>query len=264
MNSAVKALIKKDLRAVTDDRRMFSALLILPLIMTVLLPAVFVLIICLGSDSGDVRELLELLPSAVSGEDIRPAALNIALNYIIPAFFLMIPIMTSSVTAAGSFVGEKEKHTLETLLYCPLSLSSIFRAKVAASFFLSMLISFISFAVMIVTVWGLSAALAGFSPVLSFNWAVIMLLLSPALSLIAVTLIVRVSAKAVSVEESQQRAVFMILPLILIVAGQFAGIMLLDTAVLLAAGAVCAALAWILLKRAVRKFTYETLLRRQS
>ena len=127
-----------------------------------------------------------------------------------------------------------------------------------------MLISFISFAVMIVTVWGLSAALAGFSPVLSFNWAVIMLLLSPALSLIAVTLIVRVSAKAVSVEESQQRAVFMILPLILIVAGQFAGIMLLDTAVLLAAGAVCAALSWILLKSAVRKFTYETLLRRQS
>ena len=107
MNSAVKALIKKDLRAVTDDRRMFSALLILPLIMTVLLPAVFVLIICLGSDSGDVRELLELLPSAVSGEDIRPAALNIALNYIIPAFFLMIPIMTSSVTAARSIVGEK-------------------------------------------------------------------------------------------------------------------------------------------------------------
>ena len=90
------------------------------------------------------------------------------------------------------------------------------------------------------------------------------MLLSPALSLIAVTLIVRVSAKAVSVEESQQRAVFMILPLILIIAGQFAGIMLLDTAVLLAAGAVCAALAWILLKRAVRKFTYETLLRRQS
>ena len=68
MNSAVKALIKKDLRAVTDDRRMFSALLILPLIMTVLLPAVFVLIICMGSDSGDVRELLELLPSAVSGK----------------------------------------------------------------------------------------------------------------------------------------------------------------------------------------------------
>ena len=40
------------------------------------------------------------------------------------------------------------------------------------------------------------------------NWLVILLLLSPAVSLIAVTLIVRGSARARSVEESQQSAVF--------------------------------------------------------
>ncbi|HIW21560.1 MAG TPA: ABC transporter permease subunit [Candidatus Dorea intestinavium] len=55
----------------------------------------------------------------------------------------------ASIMAAGSFVGEKEKRTLETLLYSPLSITKIFQAKVLASFLLSMFISFISFVFLI-------------------------------------------------------------------------------------------------------------------
>ena len=44
------------------------------------------------------------------------------------------------------------------------------------------------------------------------SWLIILLLVSPAISLIAVTLIVRGSAKAQSVEESQQSAVFLVIP----------------------------------------------------
>ena len=90
-----------------------------------------------------------------------------------------------------------------------------------------------------------------------------MLLVSPGVSLIAVTLIVRVSAKAKSVEDAQQGAVFLILPVILLVAGQFSGILLVNAWVLLALGLACAALAAILLKRAAGSFTYEALLGRE-
>ena len=93
------------------------------------------------------------------------------------------------------------------------------------------------------------------------NWLVILLLLSPAISLIAVTLIVRGSAKAQSVEESQQGAVFLIIPVLLLVVGQFAGVMLLNVWILLGLSAVCAILAWVLLQKAVRGFTYEMLLK---
>ena len=93
------------------------------------------------------------------------------------------------------------------------------------------------------------------------TWLIVLLLVAPALSLIAVTLIVRGSAKARSVMESQQSAVFLILPLVLLVAGQFTGVLLLSPWVLLALGAVCALLAWLLLKKCVGRFTYETLLK---
>lgn len=94
----------------------------------------------------------------------------------------------------------------------------------------------------------------------SVSWLVVMLLLSPAISLIAVTLIVRGSAKAQSVEESQQAAVFLIIPLILLIAGQFTGVLLMNVWILLGLGAVCAILAWVLLQKSMGRFTYEKLL----
>lgn len=93
------------------------------------------------------------------------------------------------------------------------------------------------------------------------GWSVVLFLLSPAVSLIAVTLIVRNSAKAQSVEESQQSAVFLIIPVILVVVGQFAGVMLLNVWILLGLSVLCALLAWVLLQRAVKRFMYETLLK---
>ena len=75
--------------------------------------------------------------------------LGLVLNKIMPAFFLLIPVMASSVMAANSFVGEKEKHTLETLLYSPLSLKQLFQSQMLAGFSVGMLVSYISFAAMI-------------------------------------------------------------------------------------------------------------------
>ena len=87
-----------------------------------------------------------------------------------------------------------------------------------------------------------------------------MLLLAPAISLIAITLIVRVSAKSQSMEEAQQKAVFLILPLILLIVAQFTGLVLLDPLLLLILGALLALLAFFLLKRALGRLSYERLL----
>lgn len=88
-----------------------------------------------------------------------------------------------------------------------------------------------------------------------------MLLVSPAISLIAVTLIVKGSAKAKSVEESQQAAVYLIIPILLLIVGQFSGILLLNLWILLGLGGLCVVLAGLLLKKSMGRFTYEMLLK---
>ena len=261
MNYAMLALIKKDFSGITSNRRLMLPVVLVPLILTVLLPSVFLLAIQFAPEDPDILKMLELLPAEMRSDSVTQTAAGMILNYIMPAFFLMIPIMTSSIMAAGSFVGEKEKHTLETLLCCPLTLRQIFCAKVFASFLLSMFASLLSFLVMILVLGLESFFLMGTLLLPGANWILVILLISPAISLIAITLIVKGSAKAQSVEESQQSAVFLILPVILLVAGQFSGLMLLRFPILLIVGILCALLAWVLLKKAMKRFTYELLLK---
>ena len=124
---------------------MFTTLMITPLILTTVLPSIFLCTIHFVPDDPDIQNFLKLLPKQAHSETIEQTLAQMLLNYMLPLFFLIIPIMAASIMAASSFVGEKEKHTLETLLYCPLSVKDIFRAKVLASFALSMLVSLISF-----------------------------------------------------------------------------------------------------------------------
>ena len=262
MKKAMRAIIKKDLKGITANKRLFSTLLIVPLVLTIVMPTIFILVIhFVPEETDDFQQLLKMVPMAKQTGDFSLTVIGLILNYILPVFFLMIPIMTASIMAASSFVGEKEKHTLETLLYCPLTLKQVFRSKVFASFLLSMIVSFFSFFTMLIVLEAEILFFTGNLVLPDVNWLVIMLLISPAISLIAITLIVRGSAKAQSVEESQQGAVFLILPIILLVVGQFTGILLISFWILLGLGIVCALLAWLLLKKSMGRFTYEMLLR---
>lgn len=262
MKSAIYAIIRKDIRSVTSNRQLFLPILLVPLIMIVVLPTIFVVTVrFVPEEAGDLDALLSLLPVSALDGGAEQALIQIILNNILPVFFLIIPIMTSSVMAAGSFVGEKEKHTLETLLYCPLPLGRIFYAKIMASFLMSMMVSLLSFAVMLAFMETELFILFGALTVPSLNWLIMLFLLSPAVSLIAITLIVRGSAKAQTMEESQQKAVFLILPLILLIVGQFSGVLLVSGWLLLILALACGAAAWFLMRGCRKRFTCESLLK---
>lgn len=260
MNQAMIGIIKKDFRSITANRRLFVSLLVVPLCLIIVMPSIFMLTAHMAPNDSDLQAMLELVPQSSWSASPEQTLMDLVFNYILPVFFLMIPIMASSIMAASSFVGEKEKHTLETLLYAPLTLNQIFRSKVMASFLLSMLVSLLSFVSMILVVETEAFFLMGVLLIPKLNWLIILLLLSPGVSMIAVTLIVRVSAKAQSMEESQQSAVFLILPLVLLIAGQFSGVMLLSPLLLLALSLVCGVIAWLLLKKSMKRFSYELLL----
>ncbi len=85
--------------------------------------------------------------------------------------------------------------------------------------------------------------------------------LVPAITLISITLIVKGSAKAQTMEEAQQKSAFLILPLIVFMIGQFTGLFLINTWVVLIFGLVLGAAAIALLQGSMRSFTYEMLLK---
>ena len=262
MKNAVKAIVLKDIRGITANRQLLIMILLVPFVLAVVLPSAFVLVMhFVPEEMEELGALLDMIPNLPGQGPDKLNLLNLMINYLIPPlFFLIIPIMASTVMAASAFVGEKEKQTLETLLYSPLSLKEIFRAKVLAAFTLGMLVSALSFVAMFVAVGLLTRLLMGISLWPNLNWLATMLLVAPAFSLISITLIVRLSAKSKSVMEAQQAGGFMVLPLVALAAGQFAGVLILNFWVLLALGFLALCLGLFLLNRAMNRFSYEKLL----
>ena len=256
-----RALIEKDMVYFLSNKRLTAVLFIVPAVMTIFLPSVFMLITLLTPQaSADFQELLRLLPVGLMQGDTRISLVKFLLDNILPVFFLILPIMASSVMAASSFVGEKEKRTLETLFYSPLTIGQIFAAKIVASFIVSMLVSAFSFLAMIIVVEAEVWFLAKTFVMPGLSWPIVIFLLAPALSFISIIITIRGSAKAQTVEESQQRSALLVLPIVLLAAGQFTGLMMLNPLILLMVSVVVIAIAYITLGAASRGFKYETLL----
>ena len=256
MNVGQFALIKKDIRGITSNKQIFAVLLIVPIVLTIVLPSIFVIVLTQAPDAAsDFQKLLDMLPVPDGEYSQQQRILGLILNNIMPPFFLIIPIMASSVMAASSFVGEKEKHTLETLLYSPLSLGQLFQSKILAGLSVGMMISYSSFAAMLLVMELEFFFLTGNLLLPAASWLAIMLLIAPAISLVAI------AAKARTIEEAQQRAVFLIFPILALLIGQFTGIILISAGLLWGVGIVLAALAILLVKEAAGNFTYEKLLK---
>ena len=262
MNAQQLALIKKDIRGITSNQPVLMVMLMVPLALSIVLPSIFLFVAVLVPDSAsDFQKLLEMLPVSAGEHNQEQMILGLVLNKIMPAFFLIIPIMASSVMAASSFVGEKEKHTLETLLYSPLSLKQLFQSKILAGFSVGMIVSYISFAAMMLVLEIEMLFLTGNMLLPDFSWLIILLLIAPAVSLVAIAVTVRGSAKAQTMEEAQQRAVFLIFPILALIIGQFTGVILVNSWLLLGLGIILAIIDVLLMKGAAGKFTYEKLLK---
>lgn len=261
MNTRQLALIKKDIRSITANKQVLTAMLLVPIVLTIVLPSVFVIGAVVAPDSiSDFQVLLDMLPITTE-ESEQQIILGLLLNKIMPVFFLMIPIMSSSVMAANSFVGEKEKRTLETLLYSPLSLKQLFQSKILAGFITGMSVSCLAFIAMILTVEIEMLILTGNVVIPDASWLVILLLIAPTISLAGIAITVRGSAKAQTIEEAQQKAVFLIFPLLALIIGQFGGILLINVWLLLVLGVVLVVADVLLMRGVASKFTYENLLK---
>ena len=262
MNAQQLALIKKDIRSMISNKQVLMVMLMVPLALSIVLPSIIVFVTVLVPDSvSDFQKLLEMLPVPAGEYNQEQMILWLMLNKVMPAFFLIIPVMASSVMAASSFVGEKEKHTLETLLYSPLSLKQLFQSKILAGFSVGMMVSYISFAAMMLVLEIEMLFLIGSGMMPDISWLIIMLFIAPAISLVAIAVTVRGSAKAQTMEEAQQRAVFLIFPILALVIGQFTGVILVNSVLLLGLGIVLAVLDVLLMRGASRRFTYEKLLK---
>lgn len=254
------ALIRKDFAEIWSQKMVRSSLFILPLMMSFGLPLFFLLITALAPlEEIDIGPFRTLLGSMLPQTGARGQMFYVFTNLICPMLFVMIPLMTSSVSASCTFVGEKERGTMETLLLSPLSVRKLFQAKVAGCALLAGMITLISFAVFFI-IMVIGCILTGAPFFFNLNWFILVFLMSPALMVLGVVFMVMVSGRSKTTVEAMQVSGYIIFPIMLLFVGQISGLFVLEWWMLLAATAVIAAVDLLLLNRGFAKFTAEKLL----
>jgi ABC-type Na+ efflux pump permease subunit len=236
---------------------------IVPIVLTIIIPlAILIGANFIGNDSSMLTKLaplLKRLPFEYSTYNPAQLLTKVVINFMFPSYFLIIPIMCSGVIGASSFVGEKEHKTLESLLYTPISMEQLLRAKILGVFIPSYIITVISFVFLsiIFNIGGIAYFGGLIFP--DIKWLIIILWISPGINLLSLVFTVMVSAKSESFQEAQQVSGFLVIPIVLVLVGQMTGILLLNSFIMFIVGCVFFLIDYMLIKKISAKFIPEKL-----
>ena len=265
-----KALLvfKKDFIEITRNKEVLLPMIILPVIFAFLLPAISVISpenVNTGTDDqAMVENILNNLPDNIKAELSEYSAyektIYIMLVYFFTPFFLIIPIMSSSVIASDSFAGEKERNTLEALLATPLTDSELLLGKILVSFIPGMGVTFLGAILYIGTVDYLTFETFGKYILPTGTWIVMLLVLAPVISLLGVGVSVIVSSRVKGFREAQQLSAILVVPVLALLFGQASGLLMLGSIVMIELALVIALVDVVVFRVGIRLFQRENIL----
>lgn len=250
-------IARKDMCETFTTAQLVVPLITVPLMIVVGYPIVFLLTLRFTPGAVDgLQDFITAFPAdaipVIPGLTSAGRAAYIGTVYLFASFFLLVPVMVSTVVAANSFAGEKERRTLEGLLYTPVSDSELVVGKIAAAFVPAMAFTWACFFVYVLIVRVLGTPIVGLEYFPTSNWWLLMLFLVPAVSLLVIAVVVLVSTKARGFQEANATGGSLALPLIGLVAAQASGLMVLSAPLVMSVAVLFAVIdvpfVWIIVK----------------
>jgi len=262
-------VFRKDWREIRRNRQVLTPILVIPILVSVLLPVVIVSIPNFSPSttfsSGNLADFLTNLPPSIineiTGMTVQQSTIYLLVLYFLAPMFLIVPIMASSVIASDSFAGEKERKTIEALLATPLTDAELFLGKILVAFIPAIIITFASFAIYSAVVDFLTAEMFnGLRLLPNQIWLTMIFGLSPAIALTSIGLAVTISAKVKGFREAQQISVILVAPILGLVFGQISGALFLGDTVLYTLIAIFALIDVIVFYIGIKLFKREEIL----
>jgi len=262
-------VFKKDWIETRRNWQVILPIIVVPLMISVFLPVVLGLIpsfaVSQGSGLNGFETLIRNLPSHVqeqlSGMTETQVMIYVMAIYFFAPFFLIIPLMASSVIASDSFAGEKERKTIEALLATPISDGELFFGKMLVSFIPSMIVTLVSFAIYTavfdIIAYGL---FNGMLLLPTLDWILMIVGLAPTVALASIGLTVMISAKVKGFREAQQISVVLLIPILALVFGQATGAIVFGPLVIVALIGLFGLVDFAVFRTGVKLFKREEIL----
>jgi ABC-type Na+ efflux pump permease subunit len=259
---AIRAIVRKDLKVAVQNKGVVLPILILPLILFVIFPWIMAYAPswanAAGSSMNNMDELLARMPagllSELSGYTPDQQMIVFALVYMLAPMFLILPLMVSSVLAADSFAGEKERKTLEALLYTPTTDRELFTAKLLGAWTAAITVALLGFVVYAVMVNAAGWHSIGHIFFPSWMWIALVFWVTPAVAGLGLVVMVFVSMRAQGFQDAYQIGGMVVLPVLLLMVGQISGVMYFGLGVVLFVGLVIWLIDAVLLWFASKSF----------
>lgn len=243
---AISAIMRKDLTVALHSKPVVMPLIIVPMILMFAMPVVVggisFFALRTGISTSNMQDLSTMVPPAVrdsvAGLNDIQAGLVFALVYLFAPMYLIIPLMVSSVIAADSFAGEKERRTLEAIVYTPTTDRELLFAKILGGWVPGILVSLGSFLLYTTVVDIVSWQVIGRPLLPNAFWLLLAFWVSPAAAGLGLGITVLVSSRVSTFQEAYQMGSLIVLPLVFLMIGQIAGLFYLNVWTVFAVGLV--------------------------
>jgi ABC-type Na+ efflux pump permease subunit len=267
---SIWAIARKDLKEVRQNKAAWIPALVLPLVFAVVLPILFAVlpqvmpVEDIQRELGDMETLLKNLPPTIraifDGLKLEQMFVLYMTAFMLAPLFLIMPLMFSSVVGADSFVGERERKTMEALLYSPATDMELFLGKVLAAVIPAIALSWLTYLVYIIVV---NVASYGLFQRIWFplpTWWPLMFWLTPAFALLGISATVLVSSRVKTFMEAYQLSGSLVVLVLALVVGQATGVLFLGVGTVMIVGTLIWIVDGVLIYLSVRNFKRSSLI----
>jgi ABC-2 type transport system permease protein len=263
----IKAVVRIDLFRLFKTKDYWIPLVILGGIFFVVLPIILLGSLGLVQQSaaiGQIGQIIGTLPDAIQqnieGDNPATRASYAFAVYLLAPIAIVVPLTISSAVGANSIVGERERGTGEYLAHSPLTVKEIYIAKLIASLIPGYLAGIVGFGLYALVVNIIVGPQVGgwFFP--TVGWMLLVLWVIPPFIAIALSLILRLSAKVRSAASAHQASSLVTLPVILMSYAVATGLLYSPVISAAAAGFIAWIIAAVLLITGSKSIKRERLL----
>lgn len=184
----------------------------------------------------------------------------------IPFYLLLIPTMIAISFATFSIMEEKQTKTLEPLLATPVRTSELLLGKALSGAIPAIIVTWFYAGVSII---GSRLILSGgivsayiLKGTLAYVWLITLLLMVPVISLLSFLLGVISSSRVSDAKNAQNGAIFIVLPVFVLIGVQLSGFVMFTPILLLLLGIVVGVLDIFVLRLAIKLFQRESIITR--
>lgn len=257
----IRTIVAKEWAEVFKNRMVLLSIVFMPLLFTAL--PLIMLSVTAGVDmpdsgTADVPPMFASVCGAMSANDCLQA-------YMVNQFlvlYMMMPLIIPTTIAAYSIVGEKTTRSLEPLLATPVTTKELLVGKALAASLPAIGATWLCFVifVLLIPITGASTDVQRY--VLGPTWLIGVFAIGPLMAVAAVNFAIIISSRVNDPRVAEQLAAILVVPVLGLLFGQIAGVLVINVQLMLIVIAVLILLDITLVYLGARLFQRETILTR--